>query len=462
MHWYHAGVCFANKTNLISPYSVLPAITKPDDSPVPTPPTPPTTHDERPDTIPDEPDTQHQQHPITRDEDSESSEDDGDSSDPFRQASYLNDNDGSDYDKGWDLFPRDPADGRLQAPAPAPSIRSSSPASMRTDTSTRRENKEYQRLASNASVKRPLPKPPVVTRTASSSSTDVSLRLGSIDGTATRIPANVDTDTRHLVNRPASKDKKPPPPPKNHHGKLINPPSQTPPAESTKRFSFQASSSESSFPRAPSSPHSSKLPVQSEDYFSPDLSGNENLKPQDTLEHSQPQHKRPPTPPLSRRHSQMRRSKSTLSKTNRLSMPVGMEAASESPPPSPGTSSLTPSSQQASRLNLQTDENMKYTPDHVQAPASPTVEAPGLSRMTSFRRTGQGPSSSVAPPPPPPRRGRHSNENAQPTSTILPGKTEQEDTFPHPSNANHILEDLSRLQREVDALRGQYERKVSQ
>jgi hypothetical protein len=67
------------------------------------------------------------------------------------------------------------------------------------------------------------------------------------------------------------------------------------------------------------------------------------------------------------------------------------------------------------------------------------------------------------PPPPPPRRNRvsssHSNSRSQSTQEK---QAEDEDFIPRPSNANDILADLSRLQKEVDDLRGHYEsRKVS-
>lgn len=61
-----------------------------------------------------------------------------------------------------------------------------------------------------------------------------------------------------------------------------------------------------------------------------------------------------------------------------------------------------------------------------------------------------------APPPPPPRRVRGASNNSSDTTA------KQEEFIPNPSNASDILADLSRLQKEVDDLRGHYEgRKVS-
>ncbi|KAL4767216.1 hypothetical protein BDW60DRAFT_212141 [Aspergillus nidulans var. acristatus] len=65
------------------------------------------------------------------------------------------------------------------------------------------------------------------------------------------------------------------------------------------------------------------------------------------------------------------------------------------------------------------------------------------------------------PPPPPPRRTRvtnHNSDNNQRSSVASEHRADQPENFvPHPSNAKDILADLSRLQKEVDDLRGHYE-----
>ena len=309
-------------------------------------------------------------------------------------------------------------------------------------------------------------------RTANSSSTDVS-QLSTRSGTVNKRSSVTDIDTRSLGSRPGNREKIPPPPPKSHHGKLINNPAQPAPAES-KRFSFHDSSSETSF-YAQSTPSQSSKPSVQVDFFSSSVPSenqpNQNPRATDTLKRSQSQYKRPPTPPLSRRHSQMKRSKSTLStkqNQNRFSLAVGSEGVKPSPPPSPGTTttSLNPPVQRASRpLSLQTDENTlkstSFLKEQAPSPLSPTAESP-VSKTTSIRRTASGSSSAAAPPPPPPRRARYSNDSTRPTSYLQPKKTEEEKPFhPQPSNANNILEDLSRLQKEVDDLRGRYERRQS-
>lgn len=445
---------------------VLPVTTKSIDPPIP-PSAVASIPDDKPSAFPDVPhqSQNHNQNPTRDVDDSLSSDDDdGSTSDPFRQDSFLNENDGEEEEEGTDHSEKG-GDGIWRwssFPRPAPDNHASS------NTSAGKENKGYlESLASSTTApKTSFPAPSTGTRTASSSSTDISqqsARPGPLhDSAIGRHPSNTDTNSRALASRSANREKKPPPPPKNRHGKLINPPQPPPPSVSSNRFSYHGTPSEISISHTPSTPSYSNKPSPQAgtDYFSPKSSENENIKTPDTLRRSQSQYKRPPTPPLSRRHSQMTRSKSTLSKTNpnRLSMPVGKEGVNASPPPSPGTNSLTPSLRKPSRNSLfPTDESLlKHTPsreDHLQAETS-TLSNP--QRTPSVRRTGQGTSSSAVPPPPPPRRARFSNDGTRPTSVMLE-KTREEDAFPHPSNANHILDDLSRLQKEVDDLRGRYE-----
>ena len=399
----------------------------------------------------------------TRDVDTTSvSSDDGSTSDPFRQASHLSDTDG-DGDGG--SYKETRRDSAIQPD----SLSSASPTS--ADTSVTKESNALHPKPAKR-VSRPLPPPPMGSRTANSSSTDVS-QLSTRSGTVNKRSSVTDIDTRSLGSRPGNREKIPPPPPKSHHGKLINNPAQPAPAES-KRFSFHDSSSETSF-YAQSTPSQSSKPSVQVDFFSSSVPSenqpNQNPRATDTLKRSQSQYKRPPTPPLSRRHSQMKRSKSTLStkqNQNRFSLAVGSEGVKPSPPPSPGTTttSLNPPVQRASRpLSLQTDENTlkstSFLKEQAPSPLSPTAESP-VSKTTSIRRTASGSSSAAAPPPPPPRRARYSNDSTRPTSYLQPKKTEEEKPFhPQPSNANNILEDLSRLQKEVDDLRGRYERRQS-
>ncbi|PYH90572.1 hypothetical protein BO71DRAFT_402099 [Aspergillus ellipticus CBS 707.79] len=319
-------------------------------------------------------------------------------------------------------------------------------------------------------------------RTPDSSTTDVSrppdLRPPLGPRTRSNLSSSSEVTSRPLASRPGNRDRVPPPPPKSHHGKRIAPnpgptPSftQTTPGRSTSRFSFHGS---------PSEPSHSPRPSQSgpSDYF---VARSESQPAQpaatDTLRRSQSQYKRPPTPPLSRRHSQMRRSKTTLSKVNplRLSVPAAQETttSSSSPPPSPGAWSLNPSRTRESRTGS--------TPSEELADAATSSLRPDSSSASSSTETSAsmpGPSTKRSslynslPPPPPPRRSRgssnHSNDSSglglQPSKPVEEAPAAAPEQFiPHPSNANDILADLTRLQKEVDDLRGHYEgRKASQ
>ncbi|PYI02117.1 hypothetical protein BO78DRAFT_400734 [Aspergillus sclerotiicarbonarius CBS 121057] len=335
------------------------------------------------------------------------------------------------------------------------------------------------------------------TRTPDSSSTDVSrpsdLRPGPASRAASGLPPSSEISSRPLASRPGNRDRIPPPPPKNHHGKRIAPSpgttpalTQTTPGKSTSRFSFHGSPSEPSHSRRPSQSGSDYFSAQPRDEPAPP-------QPSESLRRSQSQNKRPPTPPLSRRHSQMRRSKTTASKVNplRLSIHAAQEstAASSSPPPSPGSWSLNPSRTRESRTgSTPSEEPMDSATPSLRpessaaaasaAPLSPMEASPPTPGGSSTKRTSLY---NPLPPPPPPRRSRGSSNHSidssglghrsgkpvdeaptAPAPVPVPAPREVE-FIPHPSNANDILADLTRLQKEVDDLRGHYEsRKPSQ
>ncbi|KAL4894269.1 hypothetical protein BDV59DRAFT_176155 [Aspergillus ambiguus] len=280
-------------------------------------------------------------------------------------------------------------------------------------------------------------------------------------GTATRPVAGHPT-MKPLANRHGNREKVPPPPPKSHHGKLIQPsspvPSRTPSIKAANRFSFHGTPSEASI--------SPKPPSSTADYFT-GQTGSQPERATESLQRSQSQSKRPPTPPLSRRHSQMRRSKTTSSKpsSSRLSIPSSEAEPSESPPPSPSSWSINPS-----RLrDVPSEEASVSRPAGVASsiaeadPSTPPTIPPA--RSSSAKRMSQG---NMMPPPPPPRRTRgssgQSHDSTRRTSMREENPGDENVPFvPQPSNAHDILADLSRLQKEVDDLRGHYEsRKVSQ
>jgi hypothetical protein len=94
---------------------------------------------------------------------------------------------------------------------------------------------------------------------------------------------------------------------------------------------------------------------------------------------------------------------------------------------------------------------------------SPSSRPPSLKAGRRASSYGSVPSNSSSgpPPPPPPRRTRDSvlrSSDSPPVSRVV---TDENTPLPQPSNALDILADLTKLQKEVDDLRGHYEnRKV--
>ena len=272
----------------------------------------------------------------------------------------------------------------------------------------------------------------------------------------------------------ANKDKKPPPPPRSHHGKRISVATDPITAPSTNksnhRLSFHSSSPESlASVRPAGTPNASTQPPVP-DYFSMPSDNQGRGASSETVSRDSSQHRRPPTPPLSRRKSQMQRSKSTQSRSNmsRLTLSsVDSESNDGSQPPSPGLSTRSGAStlsRDRKRVSMPPPASTVTSAaasNHLSPPIDPQPPQPGR-RASSYGNPTPGSSSAVPPPPPPPRRARDPNSRSEgrPSSMMI---TPQEEPLPQPSNAHDILADLSRLQKEVDDLRGHYEsRKVSQ
>ncbi|PWY79378.1 hypothetical protein BO94DRAFT_471535, partial [Aspergillus sclerotioniger CBS 115572] len=460
---------------------------------------------------------------LTPDLDDTASSDDQSVSDPFHQPSYATDeaDEDAEEDEQPDVDDLNPK-RTYQVAQPPPGADDRSQPSIRTVPDPALSSRgPAPPAAVTAPVQRSIHNPPVDleqvgpsresapvagstvstrsftsyggTRTPDSSSTDVSrpsdLRPAPASRAGSGLPLSSDICSRPLASRPGNRDRIPPPPPKSHHGKRIalSPGiapalTQTTPGKSTSRFSFHGSPSEPSYSRRPSQSGSDYFSAQPRDEPAPP-------QPAESLRRSQSQNKRPPTPPLSRRHSQMRRSKTTMSKVNplRLSIHAAQEStAASSPPPSPGSWSLNPARTRESRTGSTPSEEpmdsatSSLRPEPSSAtpaaatPLSPTELSPSTPAGTSTKRTSLY---NPLPPPPPPRRSRgssnHSNDSSglslrsgKPVDKIptaaapVPAEVE---FIPHPSNANDILADLTRLQKEVDDLRGHYEsRKASE
>ncbi|EEH34924.2 hypothetical protein PAAG_05971 [Paracoccidioides lutzii Pb01] len=211
------------------------------------------------------------------------------------------------------------------------------------------------------------------------------------------------------------------------------------------------------------------------------------------------QHKRPPTPPLTRRHSQMKSNISDLSRKNssRLStIPTATNnnllntpsSTLKTPPPLPSRrkdrESSTYSSSDATLLSSP-QELLHYTQrqrsDSSKEDSSDKSSLRSVETISAIsnKRTSHGP-----PRPPPPRRGggsgcRASLDEIRPVTfsvenspTISAAAATDTATrtrnhievskrasldIPPQSHATDILADLSRLKKEVDDLRGRYE-----
>lgn len=324
----------------------------------------------------------------------------------------------------------------------------------------------------------------VITSSLPSRQTSASMGESGRDGTADEPPPYTHSrrssqsaslepgiDPNALATRSGNRDRVPPPPPKSHHGKLISPDlsitppaSQTAPGKASSRVSFHGTSPGPLVPPP-------RIPKTAPDYFGTPSS--QSTAPTDTLRRSKSQYKRPPTPPLSRRHSQMRRSKSTLSKpsSSQLSESHSAVETTASTPSSPGSRSLTPSlrSRDSRSDQIILDDSkpnfILQTENITPSSMQPTEVSLGTqpNPRTASKRSSL---LNTLPPPPPPRRTRgsnHSNDNDRPVSLRSEQRAgESGDFVSHPSNATDILADLSRLQKEVDDLRGHYENRRAQ
>lgn len=395
---------------------------------------------------------------------------DSSESDPFQQHSNLHEDDArwtelsseASTTAPGDPHPREPI--RMNAPPP---VSSSRPLS--STGSTQGDHPESDSSTHVEHSGRPGARTAIPRSITSSQSSTTAEDTDSDDTDESKqsgrpVSFGSGTDARALASRAGNKERVPPPPPKSHHGKLINPAispaSRTTPSKATNRLSLQSSSER---PRA--SPQTSQA---DSDYFGVSA---KPVPPSDALQRSQSHYKRPPTPPLSRRHSQMRRSKSSLSKpsSSQLSAPTSMAEANSSAPSSPSSQKYPPSARSGeSRIDsfipdgtgpglaLRSENISPNTPSHQ------PFTTPGLENQ-SHSRTGSKRVSLInsMPPPPPPRRNRASNNSGNNKQHSRPRSeqraNEPTNFVPQPSNANDILADLSRLQKEVDDLRGHFE-----
>lgn len=302
-----------------------------------------------------------------------------------------------------------------------------------------------------------------------------------------------------------SHEKKKPPPPKTRHGKPIKDPagptSPTTASQSLSLDSHSPTSTSPSFTSVSTNYPTKPLPRHPSDNFSTSSSSRHGASQSEAQSVSPPHHKRAPTPPLSRRHSQMKPNRSDhTSKAHPARLPhppsnsglTSLSSQSSSPnrtPPPPPSRRLDrefdthfPLDWSANTLHLIPQGDGGPEKQKSNAPSGDDLSKrlsitglehkPTTNSVKQVSRTSSTRSSHAPPPkPPPPRRtgtgsrasldgGAHSpgvaggRSFSGPSGSSSHGKDEPESSH---SSAKDILADLSRLQKEVDDLRGQYE-----
>jgi hypothetical protein len=283
-----------------------------------------------------------------------------------------------------------------------------------------------------------------------------------------------------------------PPPPRSHHGKPIKPGDSAPLKTNENDTSNFMSVP---FQTPPANHRESLSSISDRRTSSPSLSETDTADDTSSLHRTPSQSKRPPTPPIARRRSQMIKP-STLERPNRLSMPPKALGSQLPGPLSPGFGVKTPPRPPSRRhdktaTGVQADSTSQPKSSPLQGESTPpvnpstdeqasTASLSPPSRQPSFKLNSAGSTTTtesgslMPPPPPPPRRLRASSKgstsSAQATAVVAALTAEkagvddnETNEPPSSSNMQDILADLSRLQQEVDDLRVHYEgRRVSQ
>lgn len=324
-----------------------------------------------------------------------------------------------------------------------------------------------------------------------------------------------DDDRRRVVSATTSvSDRKKPAPPDSRHGKLIKVELRED-GTSTRRPHMtvapgKRSSSPVTWPRSrspkdlnkplPPAPALAGHESDRESIFDKEAAGKipEPLSPSTSL-----LRKTLPSPPLSRRSQVASNSKPSQSPTEKLppnieedraslasrDEPVGQSTTNRAPPPPPRR----PSTKNSSPLAFSAAPAPSSETDRPQSKFV-SVPLPPPTRTVSVKHSNRPPSvvsmdgiskrTSTVPPPPPPPRQRASSQNSTKGPVIAPGSSPTSGDYlrqdadsardgsvtPQPGEtiervnrsspvANHILSDLTALQREVDELRGQYEKR---
>ncbi|KAL1851926.1 hypothetical protein Plec18170_006229 [Paecilomyces lecythidis] len=298
--------------------------------------------------------------------------------------------------------------------------------------------------------------------------------------------AEADSEHKVQLSRQGSEKRQKPPPPKTRRGKLIKSDGnqQPSPQIATPYSQPDTPGSYISQPQGinTSSDTTKTVTSPTTDYFTT-ASRVQTSLPADSLDRKPSQSKRPPTPPLARRRSQMKHVKSSASVSKPSQIVIAETSIESKHPttPSPGVKNPPPppSRRHGRAISGQLSEGAspsafpfpQRTPSTSSGPPGGDESEKGVSpassrtpSIKSSRRVSQPLGSSpsnMPPPPPPPRRARSpsrgSTDSTRPRSFHLEKENDLDAPIAEPSNANSILADLTRLQKEVDALRGQYE-----
>lgn len=242
-------------------------------------------------------------------------------------------------------------------------------------------------------------------------------------------------------------------------------------------------------PSLPSNPGSNPVPIAEAGYAATSPPKREMyFEPADVQKSQMSQKRNPPTPPLSRRHSQLKpRPIASAERSTTVSEPDLSGAAqsppttaSKAPPPPPkrrtgGPVRMNSSSSVSTTASVAPTQSQSSTDDVTPNPSKPRPPAPPnhSPSISSVKRQSTQPfsgSPAIAPPLPPRRRG---SSQSSYTPSRLSGdyrtaaterlrsdsgasSISQLQMTPSSTESKDVMADLTALQREVDELRGKF------
>ncbi|KAL6721215.1 hypothetical protein ACLMJK_000317 [Lecanora helva] len=311
----------------------------------------------------------------------------------------------------------------------------------------------------------------------------------------------MDDDRQHLVGSPPTSQRPKPSTPRHRHGKLVKANAPQTVSFEDPSLSFSGSIAISKPPEIPVDIDKAlpSLPESSNQSAHSYVEGRES--PQSSTPSQVPsspvvQKRNPPTPPIARRHSQLKQKPLPISER---SAPISEEAtvepvelsqsppnvSSKAPPPPPPRRSgglvRAPSSSSVSTgasipsMQSQPSGDVPSQPMKSRPPAPPNY-SPSISAVKRSQTQPTLAGSAVTVPPPPPRRRGSSQSSYTPSrlsGEYRTGATERlrsdsgassisqlqmtpMTATPSSTESKDIMADLSALQREVDELRGKF------